>query len=275
MHHSFADPLSGLGRLHRTLPLVGRENELQMIRSLLTTVSSGLSGAHALHLSGEMGVGKSRLLAEVYQEARAQGFQVLESSAYETSSMIPYFPFIGVLRQIFHHSSRQRLRQYAGIDGQGENDTMSLIGIPLVTSLARILPEVPEVLNVRIDPAVTAPDQEKFRLLDAVATLLERMAQEQPVLLGIDSLQWADSASLELVMYLTIRLHHSRVALVGTTRPPGRQLEGREDHMRVDTPTANQAATRMLAELIGQGVLFFLPLAPLDRRAAAEHLQAL
>ncbi len=44
---------------------------------------------------------------------------------------------------------------------------------------------------------------------------------EQPVLLGIDNLQWADSASLELTMYLTVRLHSSSVALVGVTRPPG------------------------------------------------------
>ena len=282
MQVSFADPLSGLDDLNQATSLVGRENEMQVIRVLLNTVLLDLSGAHALNISGETGVGKSRLLAEMYREARTLGFQVLEGYAYETSNMVPYLPIIEALRSVFRFSSLERLRQYVGIEGYGEDevqqradDNISLIGAPLVTSLSRILPEIPKLLNVNVMPEIISPDQEKFRFLDAVATLLERMAQDQPVLLGIDNLQWADSATLELILYLTVRLHRSRVALVGATRPPTMPLEHEEDSVRVDTPTMNNAATRALMELISKGLLLLLPLAPLDSRAAAEHLHTL
>ncbi|MBV9258832.1 MAG: AAA family ATPase, partial [Ktedonobacteraceae bacterium] len=282
MQVSFADPLSGLDDLNQATSLVGRENEMQVIRVLLNTVLLDLSGAHALNISGETGVGKSRLLAEMYREARTLGFQVLEGYAYETSNMVPYLPIIEALRSVFRFSSLERLRQYVGIEGYGEDevqqradDNISLIGAPLVTSLSRILPEIPKLLNVNVMPEIISPDQEKFRFLDAVATLLERMAQDQPVLLGIDNLQWADSATLELILYLTVRLHRSRVALVGATRPPTMPLEHEEDSVRVDTPTMNNAATRALMELISKGLLLLLPVAPLDSRAAAEHLHTL
>ena len=87
----------------------------------------------------------------------------------------------------------------------------------------------------------------KFRLLDAVATLLERMGQEQPVLLCIDNLQWADSASLELTLYLTVRLHSSRVALVGVTRPPempGRREQDSQNSQDNDVLDAEQHPSR-------------------------------
>ena len=127
--------------------------------------------------------------------------------------------------------------------------------------------------GVTVTPEILSPDQEKFRFLDAMATLLERVAQEQPVLLGIDNLQWADSASLELTMYLSVRLHSSRVALVGATRPAGIQRERAEGSDNVGAANARNA--RALGELVQHGLLLILPLSPLDTQAAAQHLHAL
>src|SRR5712691_11072086 len=103
MQAPFADPLSGLELPSKILPLVGREAEMQAVRSLLNTVALNKpTGARALTISGEMGVGKSRLLAEMYLEARARGFHVLEGRTYESGSMFPYLPFIEALRpQLF------------------------------------------------------------------------------------------------------------------------------------------------------------------------------
>jgi DNA-binding CsgD family transcriptional regulator len=294
MQAPFADPLSGLELLSKVLPLVGREAEMRAIRALLDTVAlRGAIGARALTISGEIGVGKSRLLAEMYVEARARGFRVLEGYTYASSSMFPYFPFIEALRPVMHASTQEELRRYVGLapvrghrraraaDEHGATaDTVevtSLTGAPLVAALARIFPDLPETLQVTITPEVLSPDQEKFRLFDAVATLLERMALERPVLLGIDNLQWADSGSLELTMYLTVRLHSSHVALVGVTRPPGTAIS----HERVGTgdvlvtTATNMAAARALGELMRQGMLLLLPLSPLDADAIEQHLHAL
>ena len=101
MQAPFADPLSGLELFAKPLPLVGRDSEFQLISTLLDTVALDRQvGARALTISGEMGVGKSRLLAEMCVEARARGFRVLEGRAYESGAMFPYLPFIEALRPV-------------------------------------------------------------------------------------------------------------------------------------------------------------------------------
>src|SRR5579859_4140096 len=209
MQAPFADPLSGLGGAEE-LPLVGRDTGLQIIHLLLKTVALDLpTGARALTISGEMGVGKSRLLAEMYTEARTLGFRVLEGRTYESGSMFPYFPFIEALRPLLYSSTPGQVRRYVGLalppginsaaeqqyPSQAGSELISLVGVPLVVALARLFPGLPRMLDVTGEmavPEVLSPDQQKFRLLDAIATLLERMAMEQPVLVGIDNLQWAD-----------------------------------------------------------------------------------
>lgn len=286
MQAPFADPLSGLELLSSTLPLVGREAQMQAIRALLDTVALNRPiGARAVMISGEMGMGKSRLLAAMYLEARARGFRVLEGRTYESGGMFPYLPFIEALRPVIRTSTTEELRHYAGLahspgdlQATGEHETRaamaevtSLTGTPLVAALARLFPDLPRMLHLTIVPEILSPDQEKFRLFDAVATILERMALERPVLLGIDNLQWADSGSLELTMFLTVRLHGSNVALVGVTRPPTPSNERAEAADRV----VSMASTRMLGELVRQGLLLLLPLGPLDADAAERHLHAL
>ena len=147
--------------------------------------------------------------------------------------------------------------------------------MPLLSALARLFPELPGSLGITVTAEPLSPEQEKFRLLDAVATLLERAAREQPIVLGIDNLQWADSASLELTMYLTVRLHRSRVALVGVTRPPAAAREQWAQDDQTGTPAASLAAARALAGLVSQGLLLPLPLAPLAPDAAAAYLHML
>jgi len=287
MQAPFADPLSGLEQLTKPLPLVGRDSEMQLICTLLDAVALDRQvGARALTISGEMGVGKSRLLAEMCVEARARGFRVLEGRAYESGAMFPYLPFIEALRPVVRSSTAKQLRRYVGLEDQGIEDQgiespssittpISLMGTPLVTALSGLFPELPRMVQVTVTSEVLSPDQVKFRLFDAIATLLERMAMDRPVLLCIDNLQWADSASLELTMYLTVRLHTSHVALAGATRPPGtfnRRVVSDDSTVAV---SANPAAARALGELMRWGLLLFIPLGPLGTNAMEDHLHAL
>lgn len=297
----FADPLSGIDILNKALPLVGRETEMQMIRYVLNTVALNLpTGPRSMTISGEIGVGKSRLLAEMYGEARQLDFRVLEGRTYESGSMFPFLPFIEALRPVLRTATQEQLQHYLGLtapntttgnegDGYREDESdgneqsidesgtevIALVGMPLVAALARLFSELPKMVGVRILPEVLSPEQEKFRLLDAVATLLERIADDQPVLLGIDNLQWADSASLELTMYLTVRLHSSRVALVGATRPPNMPSTQAENSERVVSVKATMTATKILGDLMRQGLLMLLPLSPLDREATVQHIHTL
>ena len=282
MQAPFADPLSGLELLATLLPLVGRDSEVQLMCTLLDTVALDRQfGARALTISGEMGVGKSRLLAEMFVEARARGFRVLDGRAYESGAMFPYLPFIEALRPVLRTSNPKQLRRYMGLEAEGIESSLSItnpisiMGTPLVTALSSLFPELPGMVQVAVSSEVLSPDQVKFRLFDAIATLLERMAMDRPLLLCIDNLHWSDSASLELMMYLTVRLHASHVALAGATRPPGsfNRTVVSDDSM-VSTST-NLAATRALGELMRQGLLLFIPLGPLSAGAMEDHLYTL
>ncbi len=284
MQAPFVDPLLRTGQFQKALPLVGREAEMQLLRMLLNTVFYDMPhGPRALTMSGEIGVGKSRLLAEIYTEAQAQGFRVLEGRASETGSMFPYLPFIEILRPVIRSATEKQLRTYVGLHEEISHETshtntpqqISLTGMPLLAALTRLFPELPMLVHTTVEYEVLSPDQEKFRLLDAVATFIEHVALEQPVLLSIDNLQWADSASLELTVYLTVRLHDSRVALLGATRPP----QAFSDWTGSDDPTimmsAAIAAAKTLSDLMRHGLLLFLPISPMNEECAAQHLHSL
>src|ERR1700730_19127635 len=117
MQAPFADPLSGIELISRPLPLVGRDGEVQLLCNLLDTVALQRAyGARALIMSGETGVGKTRLLAEMCQEAEKRGFHMLEGRAYEVGRSFPYMPFTEALRPIIRASSLKRLRYLVGLD---------------------------------------------------------------------------------------------------------------------------------------------------------------
>jgi DNA-binding CsgD family transcriptional regulator/tetratricopeptide (TPR) repeat protein len=293
MQAPFADPLVKLEQLRPAIPFVGRDAEMQLVHTLLHTVAFDVpQGARALMITGAMGVGKTRLLAILCQEAQQADFRLLEASAYEAESKFPYFPFIEALRPFLRSLTSEELRYYTGIATSpvassaseyaktGHNDTIiALPSASLIVALTHLFPELPANLHMKQaqmgQTEMLSPDQEKFRLFEAIATLLERIASKQPVALALDNLQWADSASLELTLYLTVRLHSSRVALVGVTRPAGLH-SGQDDGDDVlVTTAANDAATRALTDLVRTGMLYLLPLGPLSVDAATEHLQAL
>ncbi len=118
MQAPFADPLVWPRQLFRiALPLAGRNPEMQIIYLLLETVAYLICpwGHDALTISGEMGIGKTRLLAELFLAARERGFLILQASAYKSGRMFPYFPFIEALRSILRSSTPEQLRRYVGL----------------------------------------------------------------------------------------------------------------------------------------------------------------
>ena len=283
MQTPFPYVLPELERLETEVPLQGREAELQLLSVLLDTVEFNLSaGPRALTISGEMGVGKSRLLSTLCRDAQSRGFRTLETSVYEAVSTFPYFPFIETLRPVLHSASQEQLSYYVGASttpSSSAQDSTHLENVAtvgpssLVSALAQLFPELPKLLSLPLPQEATplSSEQQKFRLFDSIATLLERLSLEQPVLFSVDNLHWADKTSLELMMYLTVRLHKRRVALVGGTRPPRTRSE--ED---TDQPAAsNTAAAKAISDLIRRGTLLYLSLSPLSSEAASQHLYAL
>jgi len=270
MQVPFFDPFPGDRPAGQALPLAGREMEMHLIRSTLTGVLQETAGSpRAMILSGDIGIGKSRLLDETCRLAGELGLTVLVGSAYESGCLFPYLPFLEALRPVLRAATTAELRDYLGLDQAADEPqaaaNLSLTGLPLVTAFSQLFPEICQRLQVRPLQEILSPDQAKFRLFDAIATLLERMAQRRPLLLCLDNLHWADSATLELTLYLSVRLHRGPVMLVGATRPP-----------RTDSAQAPASgALKILRELMQQGLLLLLPLGPLPESAVEQHLASL
>jgi DNA-binding CsgD family transcriptional regulator/tetratricopeptide (TPR) repeat protein len=253
---------------------------MQMLFSVLTTVVEDREiGARAITISGEIGIGKTFLLARVCEEARKRNMRVLEMRGYEYSQTFPYFPFIEMLRLVFRRSTLDQLRFYVGLPHAIEHthevpaseEKIVLAGVPLVTALAHLFPELPARLHIQVSDEILQPDQEKFRIFDALATMLERVGAEGPLLICMDNIHWMDSSSQELLLYLTLRLRASRIALVGATR----LWQSRQELGEGIAKKAGQAAARALGELMQQGMWYPMPLGALSEEEANEHISNL
>src|SRR4051812_8099629 len=159
-----------------------------------------LGRAAALQVVGEPGIGKTRLLAELAARADARGLLVLSGSATELERDLPFSVFVDALDEFVRGLERNRL---SGLDDDVRSELAHVF--PSLTALAT-------------DGAV-ALQHERYRSHRAVRALLERLASAQPMVLVLDDLHWADSASVELVGALLRRPPAAAVLLAVAVRP--------------------------------------------------------
>ena len=229
-------------------PLIGRASAFSQLTGRYQQARQGQP--QAVLVVGEAGIGKTRLATEFVGWARAQGADVLSGQAFEMGGRLPYQPMVEAVRP--------RLEE--------ENAPEDLLDDLWLAELSRLLPE----LRVRY-PDLRAPTQDeltaKGRLFEALARLLDALAQRGPLILLLDDLHWVDGASLDLVRYLGhywIR-HSTRVLLLGTVRSEGLELNpalaaeladlGRDLPVtQVPLQTLSEAETLQLIEaIVGEG----------------------
>jgi len=168
--------------------LVGRARELAALRGLVATARDG-AGAVAL-VEGEAGIGKSRLLGSLLDEARADGVTVLRGEAHALERTRPFGALVEALE----------LRA-------GSRD-------PRRAAIGRLLAAAGERSAGR-----------QFAVAEDVVELLEVLSRDGPVLLALEDLHWADSATLLSVRWMARRLDHVGVLLIATLRPAPRSGE--------------------------------------------------
>jgi DNA-binding NarL/FixJ family response regulator len=177
--------------------LVGRDAELSQLLALLDTAAAGQPVVTLI--SGDAGVGKTRLVTELAARARARGFTVLSGRCAELGDSVPYLPLADALRDATNRSS----------PGGALLDALAARPV-----LSRLLPDRDDSQPAGGD----LPGLVQQQLFGAVLGLLTELAGAAPVLLVLEDLHWADQSTRDLVTFLSRMLHNERLALVATYR---------------------------------------------------------
>lgn len=177
--------------------LVGREEDLAEAKKFWLRAEQG--DGHVLTISGEPGVGKTRLLESLLTMVRVRGGRVLEGASFEELP-IPFGSFIEALRAL-------RGGEVLGSLSPRSGEVLSR----LVPGLVRGSEDV--TLEASGDVGF-----ERDRLLIAIAELFELVSKERPTLLVLEDLHWSDQGSLDLFAYLARRAKSLPLLIVGTYR---------------------------------------------------------
>jgi tetratricopeptide (TPR) repeat protein/transcriptional regulator with XRE-family HTH domain len=223
--------------------LIGREAELYAIQKGIEAVIEG--SGRLLVISGEPGMGKTRLSQETTLACRDRGFVVATGRCYEPHRAVPYYPFLEALSSLY---------------GAAPNPVRAQVPTRWPHML-RLLPDQPSGAL----PATSAsPQEEQQRLFWAVTGFLQAIAETVPVALLLDDLHWADDASLELLQHLARHSRAHRVLLLGTCRDVelghqhslGRALRDLERERLVERISVrrlgHEDTVRLITDSIGQ-----------------------
>ncbi|WP_178379740.1 helix-turn-helix transcriptional regulator [Cryptosporangium aurantiacum] len=161
--------------------LVNRLSEVDALTAALAAVTAG--GAAAFVIGGEAGVGKSRLLREIEQRARADGARVLVGSCVDLGGgALPFTPLVEAFRGFVRETGRPAIREIVG----AEHDQLAA-RIPFFGGVG--LPDTPGGMAPQL-------------LFAAVLRLLELLSAKAPVVLVVEDLHWADRSTLDLLTLL-------------------------------------------------------------------------
>jgi DNA-binding CsgD family transcriptional regulator len=222
--------------------LIGRESQVAGLRRVLTRAREG-NGGVAL-IVGEAGVGKSRLLRAMTEEARGAGFFALSGACFEAERSIPYAPLLDLVRLFA---------------GAASPAVVAHVLEPAASELVTIFPELAPLLpDAKANPTID-PETNKRRLFHALAQVITQLARTQPVLVTFEDVHWSDDATLELLFHLA-RSHSAQPVVIALT------YRGEE---------AGPRLSRLVADLERARVVSELPVERLGRGDVGAMLQAI
>jgi class 3 adenylate cyclase/tetratricopeptide (TPR) repeat protein len=183
-------------------PFVGRDAERADLRRRVRGAIAGDGGL--VLVSGEAGVGKSRLIEEVSAEAESRRMRILVGHCVEMDAGSPYLPFVEILEEaLIGAHSPIAYREALG---------------DLAPEVARLVPGLRRFIPDLAPPLELPPEQARRYLWDSLAEFLRRASQIGPLLLVIEDLHWGDESTFHLLEYLAPLLVTRPVLIVGSYR---------------------------------------------------------
>jgi tetratricopeptide (TPR) repeat protein len=210
------------------LTFVGREDELRRA----VAMAMGTEEAHALWILGEPGIGKTRLATELARRAHTAGALVLFGRC-DQDVAAPYQPIIEALRWYIAQLDDERLARSLGQDPP---------------PLRRLVPELQTRLPGLAGQDVTT-ELEQYRLFEAVRSWLASVSADQPVVLVVDDVHWANHATLALLAHIVRPAGPCRLLIVGTARDTDPDASPRLAELVDELDRSGRSAETRLAAL--------------------------
>ncbi len=225
--------------------LIGREKELALVDDVLAVLDERRGGL--LAITGEAGIGKSRLTEAVLHRAAGIGARRLQARCISYGAALPYWPYLDLLRReagLDEHAqaSESRPRLLEALDEAGASEAAPffarLLGFPAGDERTEGL----------------GPEAFRRGLHDAFRRWTTALAARDPVVLALEDIHWADSSSLELTAELARLAEEVPFLLVLVGRPEAREqvtsLAGEGPAARIELEPLDQNGIGRLAEAI-------------------------
>jgi predicted ATPase len=196
-------------------PLVGREQEIGVLRERWAQVKDGLG--QVVLLSGEAGIGKSRLVQVLTEQVASEPRAWLtpcQCSPYHQHTAL--YPWIDLLERVALRFDREEsVQQKVGrLEG-----LLVQYGLPLAEAVPLFAALLSLPLPTDYAPLTMSPEQQKQQTFQALLTILLRIAAQQPVLFVMEDLHWVDPSTLELLSLLVDQGPTARILALFTFRP--------------------------------------------------------
>lgn len=225
-------------------PYVGRDAERRQVQALVHHAAAGRGAL--LIVSGEAGVGKSRLVAEAMSEAASVGAVVLTGQCLDMTPAPPFQPVVDQISAAGRALSDEQFRVVIG-DNAAE--------------VATLMPAVRQRFDDLPEPPPLPPDQERQYVLHGIVEFIERGSVAQPLVLVYEDVHWADESTLLVLQALAPRLATLPILVIVTHRPVD---------LEPDLPLA-----KSLPVLVRQDATVGLGLRSLDHQDVATLLTSL
>ncbi len=180
---------------------VGRDDEIKRLRIGVDQILSRRGCVRML--VGEPGIGKTRTSEELTTYAKLRGAKVIWGRCYEGEGAPAYWPWVQILRASVENRSVDEVREALGV-GAAE--------------IARLSPEIQQLLPDLPDAGQLEAQAARFRLFDAITTYLKNLSKLDPLVLVLDDLHWADESSLLLLQFFVREIRESSILVLGTYR---------------------------------------------------------
>jgi len=181
--------------------LVDREQEIKILRARLDAALR--SEGSLVFITGEAGIGKTRLAYELRSYAKLRGAQCLMGGGHEREGAVPYEPWSNIIKEYFHWAPPLLLFKAVGA---------------FAPELAKLVPDIGERLGTVPPPTATTAVQQHVRLFEAVTQFFVNISKEVPLVLLLDDLQWFDDASMGLLHHMARAITTERLLVVGAYR---------------------------------------------------------